>query len=70
LADVEVPTLWLQGADDPLAKQGPARELAATRPDWTFELRPGVGHLLAIEDPQWTAGRILAALDRKARTGP
>jgi pimeloyl-ACP methyl ester carboxylesterase len=68
LAGVESSTLWLQGADDPLAKPGPARALAATRPDWTFELRTGVGHLLAIEDPEWTAGRISAALDRDART--
>jgi pimeloyl-ACP methyl ester carboxylesterase len=60
VAAVTVPTLWLQGADDPLAKADQARALAATRPDWTFEVRPGVGHLLAIEDPAWTADRILA----------
>lgn len=64
LGGVDVPTLWLQGEDDPLARPGPARSSAATRPDWTFELRPGVGHLLAIEDPAWTAGRIRAALDQ------
>lgn len=58
VAAVAVPTLWLQGADDPLAKAGPARALAATRPDWAFEVRPGVGHLLAVEDPAWTADRI------------
>jgi pimeloyl-ACP methyl ester carboxylesterase len=63
LQNVDVPTLWLQGGDDPLAHPASARALAATRPDWTFELRPGVGHLLAIEDPEWTAGRIRAALD-------
>jgi pimeloyl-ACP methyl ester carboxylesterase len=60
LAAVTAPTLWLQGADDPLAKPDPARALAATRPDWAFEVRPDVGHLLAIEDPAWTAGRIRA----------
>lgn len=58
LAGITVPTLWLQGGDDPLARPGPARALAATRPDWAFELRPGVGHLLALEDPAWTADRI------------
>jgi pimeloyl-ACP methyl ester carboxylesterase len=58
LARVAVPTLWLQGGDDPLAEPGPAAALAATRPDWPFELREGVGHLLAMEDPEWTAGRI------------
>jgi pimeloyl-ACP methyl ester carboxylesterase len=60
LAGITVPTLWLQGGDDPLARPGPARTLAATRPDWSFELRPGVGHLLALEDPAWTADRIRA----------
>ena len=44
-----------------------AGTLAATRPDWTFELRPGVGHLLAIEDPEWTAERISAVLERDAQ---
>jgi pimeloyl-ACP methyl ester carboxylesterase len=58
VAAVTAPTLWLQGADDPLAKADRARALAATRPDWTFEVRPGVGHLLALEDPAWTADRI------------
>ena len=68
VAAVDVPTLWLQGADDPLAEAGPARALAATRPDWIFEERAGVGHLLAVEDPVWTAGRICATLDRDARS--
>ena len=69
VAAVAAPTLWLQGADDPLAEAGRARALAATRPDWTFEVRPGVGHLLALEDPVWTADRIRGVLgdDRSAR---
>ena len=58
VARVAVPTLWLQGADDPLADPGSAAALAATRPDWPFQVRAGVGHLLAIEDPAWTAERI------------
>jgi pimeloyl-ACP methyl ester carboxylesterase len=60
MAGVAVPTLWLHGADDPLVKADRARALAASRPDWTFEVRPGVGHLLALEDPTWTADRIVA----------
>nr|WP_281371916.1 alpha/beta fold hydrolase [Modestobacter versicolor] len=58
LARVAVPTLWLQGADDPLADPDDAAALAATRPDWPFELRAGAGHLLALEDPAWTEDRI------------
>jgi hypothetical protein len=52
------PTLWLQGADDPMVAPGPAARLAATRPDWPFRLREGVGHLLALEDPEWTAAQL------------
>lgn len=62
VAAVAAPTLYLQGADDPLAKADRARALAATRPGWTFEVRPGVGHLLALEDPAWTADQIRAFL--------
>jgi pimeloyl-ACP methyl ester carboxylesterase len=67
LAAVAAPTLWLHGADDPLSAVDRARALAATRPDWTFEVRPGVGHLLALEDPAWTAERVLAADARGSR---
>ena len=62
------PVAWppgaASGADDPLAKADPARALAATRADWAFEVRPRVGHLLALEDPAWTADRIRAVLGR------
>lgn len=67
IAAVSAPTLWLQGADDPLAKLDPARALAAARPDWAFEVRAGVGHLLAIEDPAWTAQQIRAVLEGDGR---
>jgi pimeloyl-ACP methyl ester carboxylesterase len=67
LAAVPVPTLWLHGADDPLSAVDRARALAAARPDWTFEVRSGVGHLLALEDPAWTAERVLAADVRGSR---
>jgi pimeloyl-ACP methyl ester carboxylesterase len=59
LSRIAVPTLWLQGADDPLADAEQAAALAATRPDWPFSVRAGVGHLLAIEDPGWTAEQII-----------
>ncbi|WP_138759789.1 alpha/beta fold hydrolase [Modestobacter altitudinis] len=62
LAGIAVPVLWLQGADDPLARADQAAALAATRPDWIFRVRPGVGHLLAIEDPGWTAAQLLGWL--------
>jgi pimeloyl-ACP methyl ester carboxylesterase len=58
LAGIAVPTLWLQGGDDPMANPAHAATLATTRPDWSFRLRPGVGHLLALEDPAWTAAQL------------
>ena len=62
LTRITGPVLWLQGADDPLARADQAAALAATRPDWDFRVRPGVGHLLAIEDPGWTAAQLLGWL--------
>ncbi len=63
LAAVSAPTLWLQGEDDPLAPMPAARALAATRPEWTFKGRPGVGHLPHLEDSAWTASTIAEWLD-------
>ena len=54
LARITAPTLWLQSVDDPLADVAAARRVAATRPDWTFRERAGVGHLPHLEDPEWT----------------
>ena len=54
LAGITAPTLWLQGEDDPLADPVSAAALAASRPDWTFRTRAGVGHLPQLEDPAWT----------------
>jgi pimeloyl-ACP methyl ester carboxylesterase len=69
VARISTPTLYLQGEDDPLAPVPAARALAATRPDWPFEVRPGVGHLPHIEDPRWTADRIRAWLAAPASGG-
>ena len=58
LASITSPTLWLQGEDDPLANASAAAALAASRPDWTFCTRAGVGHLPQLEDPAWTFDQI------------
>jgi pimeloyl-ACP methyl ester carboxylesterase len=62
LAAITAPTLWLQGEDDPLADATAAAALAASRPDWTFRTRAGVGHLPQLEDPVWTVDTIEAWL--------
>jgi pimeloyl-ACP methyl ester carboxylesterase len=59
VALVDKPALWLQGDDDLMVSPADAAALAGTRPDWQFESRPGVGHLPHLEDPSWTAERVL-----------
>jgi pimeloyl-ACP methyl ester carboxylesterase len=58
LGAIDAPTLWLHGEDDPLASVHGARALVASRPDWAFVSRPGVGHLPHLEDADWTARTI------------
>jgi pimeloyl-ACP methyl ester carboxylesterase len=59
LAEIDAPTLWLHGEDDPLASVRSARALAASRPEWAFVSRPNVGHLPHMEDAGWTAEAIV-----------
>ena len=59
LAAVEQPVLWLQGDDDLLVRATDAAALAASRPDWTFRSRPGVGHLPHLEDAPWVARTVV-----------
>jgi pimeloyl-ACP methyl ester carboxylesterase len=66
LAGITTPTLWLHGADDPLSDLEAARVLAATRPEWTFRIQEGVGHLPHLEDPAGTARCITGWLDEQA----
>jgi len=68
LAEITAPTLWLHGADDPLSELQAARALAATRPEWEFRTRAGVGHLPHLEDPAWTAHSITGWLDEQANS--
>src|SRR3954452_24699883 len=68
LAGITTPTLWLHGADDPLASLAAARALAATRPEWEFRTREGVGHLPHLEDPGWRAHAIAGWLDGEVKS--
>jgi pimeloyl-ACP methyl ester carboxylesterase len=59
----DVPTLLLHGDRDRLVAVEAARHAAALRPDWTFEVMPGVGHVPMLEAPAET----LDAMRRWAR---
>lgn len=56
---VGAPTLLVQGMDDRLVTVASALLVARSRPDWTFQPLPGIGHIPHLEDPEVTAGTIL-----------
>jgi pimeloyl-ACP methyl ester carboxylesterase len=46
---IAAPTLLIQGTADRLVRLAASRGLAASRPDWTFEVFDGVGHVPQME---------------------
>ncbi|MET7802520.1 alpha/beta fold hydrolase, partial [Streptomyces decoyicus] len=65
ISRIEVPTLVLHGADDPLVKPAAGRAVAARIPGAQFVSLPGVGHDLP--EPVWkdVALRVRRLADRK-----
>jgi pimeloyl-ACP methyl ester carboxylesterase len=55
---VSCPVLLLHGERDRLVPVEASRRLAAERPDWTFQVFPGVGHVPQIEAPDGVAAAI------------
>ena len=51
----QVPTLLLHGRHDRLVPLGSARQAARLRPDWSFRVLDGVGHLPHLEAPDRVA---------------
>jgi pimeloyl-ACP methyl ester carboxylesterase len=51
VARVKAPTLVVHGSADRLIPLRAARELARRRPDWTFRVLEGVGHVPMMETP-------------------
>lgn len=51
IARVAAPTLLIQGAGDRIVPLGSAQEVARRRPDWTFVVLEGVGHIPMMEAP-------------------
>ena len=61
---VRAPTLLVHGDSDRLVPLAAAGALADLRPDWTFEVLDGVGHVPQLEDPERFARVTGAWLDR------
>ena len=60
---IQVPSLILCGADDPIASENICRTVVAALPDAQFCLIPGVGHYSATEDPEKFNQAVLSFLD-------
>jgi pimeloyl-ACP methyl ester carboxylesterase len=75
---VRAPTLLLHGTQDRLVSVLSARATARLRPDWTFRVLDGVGHLGELEAPEqfaetvdgWLEGPGRVALDAASSAGP
>lgn len=61
-----IPVLLLHGDRDRLVGVGLAKDFAAHRPKWRFEIAHDVGHVPMLEVPEWTAEQIRAWSDDKA----
>lgn len=59
VAGIRARALIVQGGSDRLVRVEAARDLAAARPDWRFELLEGIGHVPQLEAPE----RFLAAVE-------
>ncbi|MBX5465502.1 MAG: alpha/beta fold hydrolase, partial [Clostridia bacterium] len=62
VAAIRLPTLVLQGGEDPLTPPRYGRFLAETIPGARLELVEGAGHFLQLEAPEACARAILAAV--------
>jgi pimeloyl-ACP methyl ester carboxylesterase len=61
-ARLRVPTLWLVGGEDPLARDAESGSWREHADDMTVECIPGAGHFLPEELPETVLKRILAFL--------
>lgn len=55
---IPIPALVLHGELDRIVPSAAIRTLEQLRPDWTVIERPGVGHVLQWEDPDWTIDQV------------
>jgi pimeloyl-ACP methyl ester carboxylesterase len=64
---VHAPTLMMHGAQDRLVSILSAQATARLRPDWTFRVLDGVGHLAELEVPERFADMVTSWLEGKGR---
>ncbi len=67
IRSVGVPTLLVHGSGDRLVPLGAARNVARQRPDWTFEVLDGIGHIPHVEDPDRFTDTVTRWLDGPGR---
>jgi pimeloyl-ACP methyl ester carboxylesterase len=63
---VTCPVLLLHGDSDRLVPLASAQAVLRAQPAWRFEVARGLGHVPQLEDPAWTADRILDWLSTEA----
>lgn len=63
LRDLSMPVLLIHGGRDRVVSARSAHATAARRPEWTFHLIEGAGHVPQMQEPEITAGTILQWLD-------
>jgi pimeloyl-ACP methyl ester carboxylesterase len=64
---VQAPTLMMHGAQDRLVSVLSAKATAHIRPDWTFRVLAGLGHLAELEAPERFADVVGTWLEGKGR---
>jgi pimeloyl-ACP methyl ester carboxylesterase len=65
----DVPTLLLHGAHDKMVPLVSAKQAARLRPDWTFRVLDGLGHLPHLEAPERIADLTRAWMGEHLRAG-
>ena len=63
LADLNVPTLVIHGAEDQLIPRSEAEAMAAALPDVTFAVADGAGHLPNLEQPEFFSDTVREFLE-------
>ena len=67
IAAIQAPTLLVQGTQDRLVPLAASRATAALRPDWSFAVFDGIGHVPQLEAPDRFVETVTSWLDAEER---